>query len=110
MNKALDLWRNRFGSPFRDLASLQKDMDRMFETFITPWAGTNGGTVAPQFKPACEVEESNTHYLLSFDLPGIPKNQIKIELENDRLIISGERKEEKKRPDHPRAALKAEVT
>jgi len=31
-----------------------------------------------EFRPACDVEEGKDHYLLSFDLPGVPKDQIGI--------------------------------
>ena len=48
-----------------------------------------------ELAPVCDVEESKTHYLISLDLPGVKKNDVKIELRNDRLIVSGERKKEK---------------
>jgi HSP20 family protein len=46
--------------------------------------------------PACDIEETQDHYLVSFDLPGIPKDKLRIELKDDQLIVSGERKEERR--------------
>jgi HSP20 family protein len=40
------------------------------------------------------VDETNTHYLMSFDLPGVKKEDVKIDLQENQLIVSGERKEE----------------
>jgi HSP20 family protein len=44
--------------------------------------------------PACEVSESDDHFLMSVDIPGMKKNDIKIEMNENVLVISGERKRE----------------
>jgi HSP20 family protein len=49
----------------------------------------------PAFTPSCDLEETETHYLMSFDLPGVKKDDIKIDLRDDVLTVSGERKEER---------------
>jgi HSP20 family protein len=41
-----------------------------------------------------DVQESEGHYLLSFDLPGVNKSDLSISLENNVLTVSGERKHE----------------
>ncbi len=46
------------------------------------------------FDPACDVSESEESYLLSFDLPGMSKDDIKIEMVDRTLSVSGERKRE----------------
>jgi HSP20 family protein len=45
--------------------------------------------------PACDVSETEEKFLLSVDLPGMKKEDIKIELKDQVLTISGERKTEK---------------
>lgn len=47
------------------------------------------------FLPACEVSETEDHFLMSLDIPGMKKENIKIEISNNLLTISGERKREK---------------
>lgn len=54
-------------------------------------------TEAPQERvavPACEVTEDEKHYLINADLPGIKKEDIKIDLHKNVLTITGERKRE----------------
>lgn len=42
--------------------------------------------------PACDIEEFDEHYLVSADLPGVKKEDIKIEIREKLLSVSGERK------------------
>lgn len=42
-----------------------------------------------------DIEEKENTYLIEAELPGIDKDEVSIELDNDRLVISVERKEEK---------------
>ena len=44
------------------------------------------------FDPPSEILEAKDHYLLNFDLPGMKKEEIKIETEQNTLSVSGERK------------------
>ena len=44
------------------------------------------------FSPNIDIIETDKAYKLYVDLPGIPKKDIKIEIENNKLCISGERK------------------
>ena len=69
----------------------------MFENFLTPFGAEErwpGALEAETFLPACEVTEKQDQYLLSFDLPGIKKDDIHIELKDNQLVVSGERKSE----------------
>jgi HSP20 family protein len=52
--------------------------------------------VERSFNPEWGVEESETHYTLSVDLPGLKKEDINIEVNDGTLVISGERKKEHK--------------
>lgn len=44
------------------------------------------------YQPRCDISESKDHYLASFDVPGVKKEDIKIEVEGNQLIVSGERR------------------
>ena len=69
-----------------------------FETFFDGFERLFEGRVptpAPQelsFQPHYEVIRDEDGYLLSFDLPGVAKEDVKIELKDRELKISGERK------------------
>lgn len=43
--------------------------------------------------PGYELEEAPEHYLLSLDMPGVPRDQIKIEVQNGLLTLAGERRQ-----------------
>ena len=79
--------------PVRELNSLQSEMNRLFNTFFdTPTTGGNGG--ARRFLPSMDLAETETHYVLKADLPGMSEEDVSIELEENVLTVSGERKAE----------------
>lgn len=88
------LWRSTFGNPFREIARLQQSMDRFLDEFHVPAA--DGALAKYAFNPSCEFTEDKNQYLAKFDLPGVTRDQIKIDVDDNRLTVSGERKEEKK--------------
>jgi HSP20 family protein len=87
----LELWRNNFG-PFRDMMTFGKAFDRMLED----WPAARADVAKYNFNPSCEVKEDKAAYMLKVDLPGVPKDAIKVDLHDNRLTITGERTEEKK--------------
>ncbi len=86
-------------SPYREMARMQDRMERMFNdiwnasTADLPWQSSFGE--AGYFAPTCDLETTDKQYLLSFDLPGVSKENLKVELIEDQLIVSGERRSEK---------------
>ncbi len=55
---------------------------------------TASGAAPRRWLPATDLIESETHYVLRADLPGVSEEDINVELDNDVLTISGERKAE----------------
>src|ERR1700742_495727 len=82
--------------PFRELSSLQSEMNRLFNSvFDQPaGAGGNGGGTLRRWMPAMDLVETEDHFVLRADLPGMSEDDIKIELEDGTLTVSGERKAE----------------
>ena len=87
--------------PFRELAALQNEMGRWMNQF-TGGTGTgtalqpgNGGQTAT-WLPAVDVWETENELALSFDLPGIPEDQISVELDENVLTVSGQREREER--------------
>ncbi|NDD92819.1 Hsp20/alpha crystallin family protein [bacterium] len=84
-------------SPFRDLNRLQRQIDRIFDEISSSWSEelmAPASSREAEFRPACEVQETDNHYLLSLDLPGVKKDDVKVELIGNELVVSGQRKEE----------------
>jgi HSP20 family protein len=78
--------------PFRELSSLQTEMNRLFNAaFDTP--PTDGGA-ARRWAPAMDLLETDDHFVLRADLPGMTESDVNIELEDNVLTVSGERKAE----------------
>lgn len=67
-------------------------MERFFEDL--PSMAKNSSYDERSFAPATEITESEDQYLMSFDVPGMKKEDIKIEVDSNMLIVSGERKRE----------------
>ena len=98
MNHPLQYWRGSLLSPFRD-NQFQRAVDRLFEDWSESKLSKSEGQV---FNPSCEVTESKADYTVKFDVPGLSKDQIKIELHDGFLTVTGERREEKKEDDKKR--------
>ena len=80
--------------PVRELGTIQNEMNRLFNTFFeTPTHG-NGAPTARRWVPAMDLVENDNEYVLRADLPGISESDVKIELDDNVLRISGERKSE----------------
>ncbi len=81
--------------PARELATIQTEMNRLFNTFFEPAQGngTSHGT-ARRWIPAMDLVETEEDFVLRADLPGVNENDVNIELEDNVLTISGERKAE----------------
>jgi HSP20 family protein len=79
--------------PFRELSSLQNEMNRLFNSVFDSPPG-NGGNVARRWMPAMDLLETDEHFVLRADLPGMSEDDVKIELEDGTLTLSGERNAE----------------
>jgi HSP20 family protein len=80
--------------PFRELNSLQNEMNRLFNTVFDAPAGTGNGGTMRRWMPPMDLVETDEHFVLRADLPGMSEDDVKIELEDNTLTISGERKAE----------------
>jgi HSP20 family protein len=77
----------RFREPFRELAALQSEMNRLFGGFL----GEGNGRTNQAWLPAVDVWETDNELVYAFDLPGIPEEKIAVEFEDGALTISAER-------------------
>jgi HSP20 family protein len=79
--------------PFRELATIQNEMNRLFNTAFDTPPGGNGG--ARRWLPAMDLVETDDHFVLRADLPGLAEGDVNIEVEDNVLTVSGERKTER---------------
>jgi HSP20 family protein len=82
--------------PIRDLVSLQDRMNRLFQEATERRAGSGDEENEQEIEhadwiPAADVYQTETEYVVAVDLPGINRETLDINLDNDRLVIRGER-------------------
>ena len=82
--------------PVRELTSLQSEMNRLFNTFFdSPTSSREGnGGATRRWVPAMDLVETDEHFVLRADLPGVSQEDVTIELEDNVLTVAGERKVE----------------
>lgn len=80
--------------PVRELGTIQSEMNRLFNTFFdNPSTQVPGGNGAQRrWLPAMDLVESDNEFVLRADLPGVSEEDVNIELEDNVLTISGERR------------------
>src|SRR5579875_2835921 len=79
----------------REMQTIQQEMNRLFGRFFDSHAGGNGdGATLRRWVPAMDLVEEGDRYVLRADLPGVREEDVKIELEDNVLTISGERRSE----------------
>ena len=80
--------------PAREINSLQQEMNRLFSSFFDP-SGSGPATASPRrWIPAMDLVETDEHFVLRADLPGLSESDVDLSLEQNVLTLSGERKTE----------------
>lgn len=96
MSRSLMPWTARALSPWdvRGPAwfdSLRREMDQLFNQFF---GAEDGGESLQMFAPRTNVAETEKHYEITVDLPGLKPEEFNVELKEGHLWITGERKQE----------------
>lgn len=85
--------------PFTMLRQMTSELDRIFEetawpTFRWPMFRGQAPLAEAAFTPAIDVFEKEGRLVTRVDLPGLKKDEVKVEVADGQLAISGERKTE----------------
>lgn len=80
---------NRSLTPFEEFST---DIERMFDSLLGRTVGSviRGGT-AEKFNAHLDLVETEKEYSVTVDLPGVKPENVKVELEDGKLTISGSR-------------------
>lgn len=81
--------------PFRELRSLQDDMNRLFITAF-PRSFDNEQIARSSWNPSVDIVENEQAIILEAELPGMKPEDVELSIENNVITIRGERKFEKK--------------
>lgn len=103
---------NYAASPFNLMQRLTADMDRLFENFgmglfsrgAWPFAGVrqgggNFGVSGATWSPHIEMYEQEGKLVVQAELPGLRKEDVQAQVEDDAIVISGERRSESQTDD-----------
>ena len=85
-------------TPFQFMRRFGEEMDRLFEDFgfdrgwLTPTIGRGFGPGI--WSPDVEMFERNGEFVVRADLPGLTKDDVKVEVTDDGITIEGDRQSE----------------
>jgi HSP20 family protein len=78
-------------TPMGNLQSFQDEMNRMFNQFFRGGAGEEGSWGHYTWTPPVDIYETDDALVFTTDLPGVAKDEVSIEVQNNTLILRGER-------------------
>ncbi|MGD1941458.1 MAG: Hsp20/alpha crystallin family protein [Leptolyngbyaceae cyanobacterium] len=79
--------------PFGEVDTLRKEMDNLLERFVPDFGRSMDGAV---FVPSAEMDETDTEFHLKLEVPGMSADDLDIEVSDEAVLITGERKSETK--------------
>ncbi len=84
-------------NPMKDLATeifdLQREINRIFDRFFHGFEDEEVRLVS--WSPRVDISETDDEYIVRAEVPGVSKDDIKITIKDNILVISGEKKQEK---------------
>jgi HSP20 family protein len=82
-----------FRSPLEGVAVLQNRLNSIFNDFANPDSELrNESLSAGSFVPPVDIYEDANRLVLKLEVPGIPQENLQINIENQTLTVKGERK------------------
>jgi len=83
-------------NPWKELEDLEKRLSTLFGRAPVPAGGEKREAISvAEWSPLVDITEDESEYLVKAELPELKKEEIKINVHDDVLSISGERKYEK---------------
>jgi HSP20 family protein len=95
-------------NPLQDLVILQDRMNRLFEDATQRRAQSgevNHELERADWTPLADIYEVESGYVIALDLPGIKRDALEIDIDDNRLIVKGTRvidEEKARRSERPR--------
>lgn len=83
----------RRGNVFNELGGIQQEMNRLFDEFF---GESHQELVEGTWLPAVDVSETGAEIVVKAELPGMSKDDIELNLQDNVLTVKGEKKQEKK--------------
>lgn len=81
------------GDPF---TGFRREMDRLFDDFFTLPAEGRSFAATEGLRPSIDVEETEQAYKVTAEVPGMAEKDIELNLHENALTLSGEKRSERK--------------
>ncbi len=81
--------------PFVELEDVSKQLNRIFGRFPVRTEPVRELLATADWAPSVDITETDTAYLIKGEIPGVNREDVRVNIENGLLTISGERKQEK---------------
>lgn len=78
-------------SPLREMSTIQDEMNRLMADVFGRRVGEEGTLL---WQPPVDIEETRDAYVVRAELPGLRQEDIKILVEDNRLVLRGEKRRE----------------
>ena len=77
-------------SPSTEIRSLQREIDRMFDSVLPRG---NGDADQAVWAPRVDLAETENSYLIHLDVPGMKKDELEVSFQDGSLTVCGERRQ-----------------
>ena len=81
------------------LQDIQDEMNRILQDAFAGSIAEVGGTRETLWRPAVELNEQNGNYQVKAELPGVSKDNIDVEIGEDKITINAETKKEEEQQE-----------
>lgn len=78
-------------NPFSELERVQREMNRLFADTADRFTGSEAPSLA-RWTPAVDIFEEDDRIVLTAELPGLRREDVRVDVEDRTMTISGERK------------------
>jgi HSP20 family protein len=75
-------------NPLSDMTTLHNRVNRLFDELMR----SNDGNATTMWSPAADIFETQDAMVLKLEVPGVDRNHIDLQIENNVLTVRGERK------------------
>lgn len=86
----------------RNASEFSRSLERLFDDGLGSFFG-DGRELASQLRsPALDVSETEQGYTVKLDMPGVPKEAVKISIDGRRITVDAETRKEEEKKDGER--------
>ena len=96
--------------PFAEFMRMRQEMNNLlgsaFNQYQDAPRGSGIWSSSAVVAPACDIRDSDGKYIITMDLPGLKKSDIKIKLDGNILSVSGKREKDVEKKDGDKIILR----